>query len=67
VDHPDSPRQSVRGQTVSLQKRAALARRTYWQDLYESAVQAKDATAAAEALRFVMEYDVFLALLHRKQ
>jgi hypothetical protein len=52
---------------VSLEKRSALARRKYWQELYEGAVEAKDARAAAEALRFVVEYDAFLALLDSKE
>ena len=54
-------------ETIGLEKRAALARRKYWQELYESAVEAKDARAAAEALRFVMEYDAFLALIDSKK
>jgi hypothetical protein len=54
-------------ESVSLEKRAALARRKYWQELYEGAVRAKDARAAAEALRFVVEYDTFIAMLDSEE
>ena len=52
---------------MSLEKSTALARRQYWQNVYDSAVANQDATAAAEALRFVKEYDAFVALLEREQ
>jgi hypothetical protein len=47
---------------TSLEKRAALARRKYWQGQYEAALAAQDSDAAATALRFVQEYDAFLAM-----
>jgi hypothetical protein len=48
------------GQSLSLEKRAALARRQYWQEQYESALEVADKEAAANALRFVQEYDGLL-------
>ncbi len=52
---------------TSLEKSAALARRQYWQRVYESALADHDEHAAAAALRFVQEYDAFIALLEREQ
>jgi hypothetical protein len=51
---------------LSLEQRAALARRQYWQDQYEAALAADDKEGAANALRFVQEYDAFLAILSCK-
>ena len=54
-------------EVVSLEKRAAQARRDYWQEQYEAALAAENKDAAASALRFVQEYDAFLALIDCKQ
>ena len=50
-------------ESASLEKTTALARRQYWLSLYESAVAARDENVAAQALRFVQEYDAFLTLI----
>jgi hypothetical protein len=52
---------------LGLEKRAALARRQYWHELYESAIAAHDQRTAAEAMRFVQEYDAFIALIDGKE
>jgi hypothetical protein len=52
---------------VSLERRAALARRQYWQEQYEAALAVEDKDAAANALRFVQEYDSFIALIDCKR
>ncbi len=49
-----------------LQKRAALARRQYWQEVYEAALAAHDERTAAEAMRFVKEYDALISLIDAK-
>jgi hypothetical protein len=54
------------GEGISLEKRAAQARRDYWQGQYEAALSADDKDAAANALRFVQEYDALLALIDCK-
>jgi hypothetical protein len=54
------------GEPISLEKRAALARRQYWQDQYEATLAAEDKDGAANALRFVQEYDAFIAILDCK-
>ena len=51
---------------ISLEKRAALARRQYWQEVYEAALAAHDQRTSAEAMRFVQEYDALLALIDCK-
>ena len=48
---------------VCLEHSAVTPRRTYWQNLYESAVVAGDAQVAACALRYVVEYDMLIALI----
>ena len=48
---------------IPLEKRAALARRQYWQEQYDAALEKQDQDAAANALRFVHEYDAFIAIL----
>ena len=58
---------SCMGEGISLEKRAALARRDYWQVQYEAALAAQDKEAAANALRFVQEYDAFIAILDCKE
>jgi hypothetical protein len=55
------------GEEISLEKRAALARRDYWQGQYEAALAAADKEAAANALRFVQEYDAFISLIDCKE
>jgi hypothetical protein len=54
-------------ETKSLEKRAAEARRQYWQEQYEAALAAQDKDGTANALRFVQEYDAFIAMLDCKQ
>jgi phage shock protein A len=54
------------GDGISLERRAAQARRDYWQRVHESALSAGDKEAAANALRFVQEYDSLLAMIERK-
>ena len=44
-------------------RRAAQARRDYWHEQYESALAVGDKDGAASALRFVQEYDAFMALM----
>jgi hypothetical protein len=44
-----------------------LARRQYWHELYERAIAAHDQRTAAEAMRFVQEYDAFIALIDGKE
>jgi hypothetical protein len=51
---------------MSLEQQAALARRQYWQEQYDAALANDDKDAAANALRFMEEYDAFLALLECK-
>lgn len=46
-----------------LARRAAQARRDYWQDQYEATLAAGDKEGAANALRFVQEYDAFMILM----
>jgi hypothetical protein len=55
------------GEEISLEKRAALARRQYWQEQYEAALAADDKDGTANALRFVQEYDAFVALIDCKE
>jgi hypothetical protein len=52
---------------LSPEKRAALNRRKYWQEQYEAALRVEDKVAAANALRFVQEYDAFIAILDCKR
>ena len=52
---------------IPLEKRAALARRQYWQEQYDAALEKQDQDAAANALRFVHEYDAFIAILDCKE
>ena len=52
---------------VSLERRAAEARRNHWRLQYEEALAATDKDAAATALRFVQEYDAFIAMISTKQ
>jgi hypothetical protein len=51
---------------VGLEKSAAEARRKYWQDVYEAASRDGDENAAAQALRYVRQYEAFLALLENE-
>ena len=46
-----------------LGRRAAQARRDYWQGQYEAALKEGHKDAAANALRFVQEYDAFMMLM----
>ena len=52
---------------VSLERRSAEARRNYWKSQYEEALSIGDKDGAATALRFVQEYDAFIALISTKQ
>jgi hypothetical protein len=53
-------------ESVTLTRDAPVARRSYWQDLYEGALAACDEGAAAQALRLVQEYDSLIQLIDYK-
>ena len=55
------------GERRSLGRRAAQARRDYWRAQYEQALAVGDKEAAANALRFVQEYDAFMDLMKCKE
>jgi hypothetical protein len=50
-----------------LERRSAESRRSYWKSQYEEALASGDKDAAATALRFVQEYDAFIAMISTKQ
>jgi len=52
---------------ISLERRSAESRRSYWKSQYEEALASGDKDAAATALRFVQEYDAFIAMISTKQ
>jgi len=52
---------------VSSEYMSIKARRDYWQAVYESAVAAGDAEAAACALRYVVEHDTLIALIKARK
>ena len=47
-------------ESVSFEKAVALERRHYWQHVYQTALDGNDEATAAQAQRFVQEYDEFI-------
>ena len=45
---------------ASFEKTVALERRQYWQRVYQNALDANDQSTAAQAQRFMTEYDEFI-------
>ena len=54
-------------ESASFEKSVALERRAYWQNVYEAALAANDDDTAAQALRFVKEYEAYIAALDQQE
>jgi hypothetical protein len=50
-------------ESLSFERTVALERREYWERVYQNALETNDESAAAQAQRFVQEYDEFIRQL----